>query len=167
MNLKLFSKCLDAIDLTLIEKLSLLVKNNNDKIILLGNGGSSSICSHIAQDYTKVLGKNALTFSDASRLTCYANDYGWDNAYSKFLEQFGTKDSLYILISSSGNSNNILNAAHYCKSNSLDLITLSGFSNNNLLKKNYENYSKLHFYVDSNDYGIVECLHSLILHSII
>jgi len=166
MNLKLFSKCLDEIDFTLIEKLSLLVKNHN-KIILLGNGGSSSICSHIAQDYTKVLGKNAFTFSDASRLTCYANDYGWENAYSKFLEQFGTSDSLYILISSSGNSNNILNAANYCKSNGLDLITLSGFSKNNLLKKNYENYSKLHFYVDSNDYGIIECLHCLILHSII
>ena len=59
-------------------------------IIIIGNGGSNSIASHIAQDYTKCLGKRAISFSDPSRLTCYINDYGRDNAYMEFLKDFGS-----------------------------------------------------------------------------
>ena len=58
-----------------IQKLSDLVQSH-DLTILIGNGGSNSVCSHIAQDYTKMLGKRAIAFSDPSRLTCYINDYG-------------------------------------------------------------------------------------------
>ena len=83
-----------------------------EEIIILGNGGSSSIASHISQDYTKKLKKKSFTFSDSSRLTCYSNDYGYENAYKHFLTEFATEDTLVILISSSGNSQNILNCAH-------------------------------------------------------
>jgi phosphoheptose isomerase len=51
--------------------------NEHNNIIILGNGGSSAIASHISQDYTKKLNKKSFTFSDSSRLTCYANDYGY------------------------------------------------------------------------------------------
>ena len=54
--------------------------NNHSEIIIIGNGGSNSIASHISQDYTKVLDKKSYSFSDPSRLTCYINDYGRDNA---------------------------------------------------------------------------------------
>ena len=133
-------------------------------IIILGNGGSNSIASHISQDYTKQLQKKAFAFSDPSRLTCYINDYGMEKAYEQFLKEFSSDDTLVILISSSGNSKNILNAAHYCLSNNIPLVSLSGFNENNKLKtlteKNY-----LHFWVDSCDYGVVECLHQVILHT--
>ena len=59
----------------LVEKLKSIV-DKAENIIIIGNGGSNSIASHIAQDYTKVLGKKAISFSDPSRLTCYMNDYG-------------------------------------------------------------------------------------------
>ena len=72
-----------------------------DKVIIIGNGGSNSIASHIAQDYTKALGKRAISFSDPSRLTCYINDYGRDEAYSKFIEHFWEEGTMVILISSS------------------------------------------------------------------
>tara|TARA_R100000008_G_C3523595_1_gene135360 strand:- start:159 stop:659 length:501 start_codon:yes stop_codon:yes gene_type:complete len=138
-----------------------------DRIYLIGNGGSNAICSHLSQDYTKALGFPAVSFSDPSRLTCYINDYGRDDAYAKFLEHFATKDSLCILISSSGNSENILRAAEFCLSEYIPYIVLTGFDPNNKLRTKYGKTSKLDFYVPSHDYGIVENLHSIFLHSVI
>ena len=101
--------------------------NNHKEIIIIGNGGSNSIASHISQDYTKVLGKKSYSFSDPSRLTCYINDYGSDNAYAEFLDDFAGKDTLVILISSSGNSMNIINSAKYCEYNNITYLALTGF----------------------------------------
>jgi D-sedoheptulose 7-phosphate isomerase len=84
-----------------------------------------------------------------------------------FIEQFATNTTLVILISSSGNSKNIINSAKFCKENKIPMITMSGFSKDNDLKNNFENDSEIHFWVDSTDYGIIEILHELILHSII
>lgn len=165
MNLNEYEKCFAAIDRNKLQKLKEII-NYSQNIIVLGNGGSNAISCHIAQDYTKVLQKKALCFGDSSRLSCYANDYGWENAYAKFIEHLAHPKSLVILISSSGNSQNILNAAKYC-ANRHDLITLSGFSETNELKTKFESQSLLHFWIDSCDYGIVECLHELILHSVI
>jgi D-sedoheptulose 7-phosphate isomerase len=141
---------LSIIDNKKLELLKTKILENNSEIIILGNGGSNAIASHMAEDYTKALGKRATCFSDASRLTCYANDYGYDFAFVQFLKEFSTKDSLVILISSSGNSKNILNCAQYCMDNNLS-----------------KNKSFLDFWVNSKDYGIVECSHEIILHSVI
>ena len=147
------------------EKLKKLV-DSHKTIIILGNGGSSSVASHISQDYTKVLKKKSFTFSDASRLTCYINDYGQDFAYQQFLKEFSDKNTLVILISSSGNSENILNAARFSIENNSACILLSGFAENNKLNllsgTNVEKY-----WVNSLDYGIVECVHQILLHSIL
>ena len=166
MNITEYKRCLYEIDDRKLEKLNEVISQYTD-IIILGNGGSNAISSHIAEDYTKLLNKRAVCFGDSARMSCYANDYGWDNAYQKFLEQFVTKDTLVILISSSGNSQNILNCAQWCIDNNIQIITLSGNSETNKLKEGYEDFSKLHFWINSSDYGIVEGLHELILHSII
>ena len=107
--------------------------NRYTDIIIIGNGGSNSVASHIAQDYTKELDKRAISFSDPSRLTCYINDYGRDQAYVEFLKDFTRKDTLVILISSSGNSMNIVNAAVYCELNRINYIAVSGFNEDNKL----------------------------------
>tara|TARA_R110002020_G_scaffold2117_3_gene9636 strand:+ start:10990 stop:11481 length:492 start_codon:yes stop_codon:yes gene_type:complete len=138
--------------------------NNHKEIIIIGNGGSNSIASHISQDYTKVLGKKSYSFSDPSRLTCYINDYGSDNAYAEFLDDFAGKDTLVILISSSGNSMNIINSAKYCEYNNITYLALTGFDKSN--KLNNMN-SPFKYHVDSDDYGIVECIHQILLHSIL
>ena len=137
------------------------------EIILIGNGASCAIASHMAIDYTKQLGKRAFAFTDASRLTCYVNDYGGTNAYAQFVKEFATQGkTLVILISSSGNSKNILNAANKCEENEVPWIALSGRGRDNKLHtKNYR-YRKLNFWVDSMDYGVVECSHQVLLHSI-
>ena len=164
MDIKELHACLSKVDNL---KISLLndILDIYDNVIIIGNGGSNSIASHIAQDYTKIKGKRSISFSDPSRLTCYINDFGMENAYSKFLEHFATKEHLVILISSSGESANILNAAQHCVENDIRMITLSGFSENNYLKEKFGPQSHIHFWVDSSDYGVVECIHQIILHS--
>lgn len=165
MNLVELRKCLDCISNEDIESLKKII-DSHQNIIILGNGGSNSISSHISQDYTKVLGKKSISFSDPSRLTCYMNDYGIEFAYVKFIEHFKEDGMLVILISSSGNSPNIINALEYCIENNINTVTLSGFKPDNKLR-NKSNQSLLHFWVDSTDYGIVESTHQIILHSVI
>ena len=166
MNLQELKTNLEMIDTQQVSMLEKLLQNR-DLIILIGNGGSNAICSHIAQDYTKALGKKAISFSDASRLTCYINDYGSDYAYVKFIEHFSSKTSLCILISSSGNSKNVVNCADFCSKNDVDFVILSGFDENNELRSSFEDKAKLSYYVKSKDYGIVENLHSIFLHAVI
>ena len=75
-----------------------------------------------------------------------------------------SKDTLIILISSSGNSKNIVNAARWCCDGSLSYVTLSGFKRNNKLNRMNSNFN---YWVNSTDYGIVENIHQILLHSVI
>ena len=138
--------------------------DSHEKIIIIGNGGSNSIASHISQDYTKALGKKGICFSDPSRLTCYINDYGIENAYKVFVEEFSDSNTLVIAISSSGASENILNVVKYCNKESIKVVTLSGFEKDNKLN---QLDSSLKYWVESKDYGVIECAHLVFLHSII
>jgi D-sedoheptulose 7-phosphate isomerase len=154
------SKCFDS-----YEKFKKAI-DDYQNIIILGNGGSSAIASHISQDYTKKLKKKSFTFSDSSRLTCYANDYGYEYAYSQFLSEFATQDTLVILISSSGNSQNIINCAKWCEDNKVSTVSLTGFSEQNTLKNMNMKNRIINYWVDSDDYGIVECVHMIFLHMV-
>ena len=165
MKISEFQEALSNVDQDSVEKLQSLVLSHRN-IVIIGNGGSNSVASHISQDYTKQLGKRSFSFSDPSRLTCYINDYGMDSAYRQFLIEFADKDALVILISSSGNSKNIVNAASWCLENNIEMVTLSGFSESNALKQMTQEKC-LHFWVDSHDYGVVECLHQVILHTVV
>jgi phosphoheptose isomerase len=140
---------------------------NYKDIILIGNGGSNAVSLHIAEDYSKVLKKRALAFGDAPRLTCYFNDYG-EQAYVEFIRDFTTENTLHILISSSGQSLNIINCASYCKNNNKDMVILTGFKKDNLLRKFAKNScTKMEYWVDSEDYGVVEIAHETFLHSVL
>jgi D-sedoheptulose 7-phosphate isomerase len=150
-----------------LEYLKKIILENNSEIILLGNGGSNAISAHMAEDYTKALKKRGIAFTDGARLTCYANDYGYEHIFSQYLSEFSTQNSLVILISSSGNSKNILNSALYCKNNNINYIILSGFESNNQLRTLFKDNALIDFWVDSTDYGVVECVHEIILHSVI
>jgi len=139
------------------------------KIVLLGNGGSNAIASHVAQDYTKQLRKYALSFSDAPRLTCYLNDYG-HKAFRQFLVEFTDPGTLVILISSSGNSENMVEAQLFCMESKLPYLLLTGFSVDNRMRSlctDCGHLPMLDVHVASCDYGVVECVHQIFLHSII
>ena len=145
-----------------------LVKNSS-QVILIGNGGSNAISSHIAVDYMKFLNKKAFAFSDSSMLTAYMNDYGVGDAYAKYLADMVADDaySLVILISSSGNSTNIHNAANYCRSLGVNFVLLTGFNPDNNVRSDYGDDAALEYWVDSKSYGTVENAHQVFLHSII
>ena len=131
----------------------------NGKVYLIGNGGSASIASHVSVDFAKVAGVPSSTFNNANLITCFANDYGYENWVTEAIKAYTNKNDMFILISSSGTSRNIVNAAKYCKKKSMNLITLSGFKKNNPLSK----LGKINFHIDSNQYNFIEMSHHIIL----
>lgn len=141
--------------------------NNSSQVILIGNGGSNAIASHIAVDYVKFLKKRSLAFSDPSMLTAFMNDYETEYAYKEYIHNMHQSGGLVILISSSGNSRNIYRAAEFCKDNNIDFVLLTGFNENNLVRRSFKNDAKLEYWVNSKSYGTVECVHQIFLHMIV
>lgn len=139
---------------------------SHSRIIILGNGGSNSVASHISQDYMKFHGKKVSILSDPSMLTMLTNDFGYENAYQKFLEYYVENDTLVIIMSSGGESKNMLNAQNWCEENNVDYGVLTGFKSNNSLKSNSKN-ALWNYYIDSYSYGVVECVHQIFLHGVV
>lgn len=133
------------------------------RIFFIGNGGSNAICSHMMEDYAKIGGFQTYSFSDPALITCFANDYGYENAMEEWLKIYLSETDLLIAISSSGNSMNINNAINYANNIGAGTIALSGFKADNKLHQK----GKLNFYIPVENYGIVECFHQVILHVII
>ena len=141
------------------------LKNTNKKIIIYGNGGSASTASHFSTDLTKNAGIKCINFNESNLITCFANDYGFENFVSQALKEYSTKGDIVILISVSGESKNLLNAADYCKRNKLKLITLTGKNKKNSLNK--KNLNGKNIFINSKSYNIVEICHHIILLTII
>lgn len=135
-----------------------------NSVYIFGNGGSQSIASHYTEDFIKCGNIMAHTLSDVPTLTCFANDFGWENAIAEFLKRNFKAGDVIILISSSGNSNNIVNTAHWMIQNWYPPFVMSGFSPKNRLNSlGIPEENKLH--VNSDSYGVVENIHSIILHA--
>jgi D-sedoheptulose 7-phosphate isomerase len=157
---------LNSIDPTQLEQAASMVwsaHESGNKIIIVGNGGSAAMASHVAVDLTKAAGIRAVNFNEADLITCFANDYGYEHWVEKALEAYADLEDLVILISSSGKSQNILNAAEKAKSIGLSVITVSGFLADNSLRK----LGDLNLWVDSTEYNIVEMTHHVWLVAII
>ena len=107
------------------------VAQRGKKLIIAGNGGSAAMASHVSVDFTKAAGIRAINFNEADLLTCFSNDYGYERIFEKAVDFYGDKGDLLILISSSGNSPNVINAAKYAKNLDIEVITYSGFDSNN------------------------------------
>tara|TARA_B100000795_G_scaffold211496_1_gene165128 strand:- start:435 stop:989 length:555 start_codon:yes stop_codon:yes gene_type:complete len=149
------------IDSEIIKKIKILyqcalaVKKNNKKILIFGNGGSAAMASHFSVDMTKTSKVRTVNFNESDLLTCFSNDYGYENWVKQCIEFYADKEDSVILISSSGNSQNMINAAKLAKKKKLNLITFTGFKNSNRLKK----YGDLNFWVDSSIYNHIENVH--------
>ena len=134
--------------------------------INLGNGGSNSVASHISQDYMKFHGKRVSVLSDPSMITMLSNDYGYDHAYQKFLDFYVEKDTLVIIMSSGGESPNMLNCLNWCEYNKTDYGVLTGFKSDNMIRKIAIN-ALWNYHIDSDSYGVVECVHQIFLHGVV
>ena len=115
-----------------VAKLCVALYKNNKKTILAGNGGSAADAQHIAAEMVGRYGFDrpslpslALT-TDTSALTAIGNDYGYDKVFSRQLEGMGQEGDLFIGISTSGNSQNIINAFKSAKEKNIITVALVG-----------------------------------------
>ena len=104
-----------------------------------------------------------INFNEADLITCFSNDYGYEFWIKKTIELYLDKGDVLILVSSSGSSKNIINAAKFAKKKGIYLITFSGFKKNNSLTK----FGKINIWVNSRVYNHVENIHQIQLLSII
>jgi len=110
---------------------------NGGRIYSCGNGGSMSDAMHFAEELSgrfrgdrKPLAATAI--SDAGYISCTANDYGFDQIFSRFVEAFGKEGDALLAISTSGNSANVLNAASMAKQRGMKVVALTGRSGGEL-----------------------------------
>ena len=147
----------------ILKKKLIEIKKNKKKIMIAGNGGSSAIASHVSVDLTKNCRIRCTNFNEYDLITCFANDFGYEKWLKMAIEYYFDKGDCIILISSSGTSKNIVNAAKYAKKKGIYLITFSGFDSKNPLRK----LGKINFWLNSKDYNIVESVHQIWLLSVV
>jgi len=149
-----------------VEKVCCLIKDNvcrGNKIFFIGNGGSAAIASHMAIDFWKNGKMPAMAFNDSSLLTCISNDFGYQHVFEKPIEMFTGTGDVLLAISSSGKSENILKGVVAARTKDCNVVTLSGFKEDNPLR----GMGDLNFFVSSMEYGLVEVVHQYICHWIL
>lgn len=104
---------------------------NGGKVLIAGNGGSMADAVHFAEELTgKFRGDRrplpALALADPAHMSCVANDYGFDHVYSRMVQAFGGPQDVVILLSTSGNSTNLLAAASMARQQGCFLVGLLG-----------------------------------------
>ncbi|PIQ21701.1 MAG: phosphoheptose isomerase [Cytophagales bacterium CG18_big_fil_WC_8_21_14_2_50_42_9] len=107
------------------------------KILSCGNGGSMCDAMHFAEELTGRYRENrsaipAIAIADVSHMSCVANDYGYDQVFSRYVEALGQPQDVLLGISTSGNSKNVLLAAEAARKRGLQVITLTGKDGGNL-----------------------------------
>ena len=137
--------------------------DGGNKIMFIGNGGSAGIASHLAIDFSKNGGLRSLAFNDPSALTCLGNDLGYENVFAKQIDLHARPGDLLIAISSSGRSPNILAAVARRASADCHVVTLSGFTEDNDLRRTGD----VNFFVKSREYGFVEVAHLSLCHAVL
>lgn len=138
------------------------------QVFMIGNGGSAANASHFSQD----LNKGAIESSSASKrfravsltdnvpfLTALANDEGYDSVFSGQLKTLGRPGDLLVAFSVSGNSRNVLRAVEHANGHGMRTIGITGRSGGRLAELAQESVR-----VPSDDFGVVETVHSAIFH---
>lgn len=105
--------------------------NSGGKIISCGNGGSMCDAMHFAEELSGRFRENrralpALSISDPSHISCVANDYGYDFVFSRYIEALGKNGDVLLVISTSGNSKNVLEAIRAAKECGMKVVGLTG-----------------------------------------
>jgi D-sedoheptulose 7-phosphate isomerase len=135
------------------------VKASQGKVIIVGKGGSAAISSHVSVDLTKAAGVRATNFNEADLLTCFSNDFGYEQWVARALEFYADQQDCVVLISSSGKSPNIVNGALQAVKMDLSVFGLTGFDKNNPVNEVIEN----HLWVPSTNYNTIEMTHQIAL----
>jgi phosphoheptose isomerase len=160
---------LSNIKISLLNKFILLIEKtikNKNNIFVCGNGGSAAIANHYLCDYLKLLRTNTTLkpivtslSSSVELITAISNDINYESIFSYQAECLANKNDLFILVSSSGNSKNIINVAKFAKKNKCKVIGFTGFDGG-LLKK----IADLSIHVPLKNYGLSEDSHHILMH---
>lgn len=162
------SKSIDSFNLVenkkdkIVEASSICINSlkNGGTIFFCGNGGSASDANHLAAE---LIGKfyedrqplRSISLSaNNSTITAIANDYGYDEVFSRQLEALGREEDILIAISTSGNSKNIINCIKSANKMSLTTILLTGE-----VKSESSELANLSIHVDSTFPGIIQQSH--------
>jgi len=144
------------------------IKNDND-IYVCGNGGSAAIANHYVVDFLKFFRENSsykpkiYSLSNSiEAITAISNDISYDKIFSYQAENLCKKNDLIIIISSSGNSKNVIELINFAKSKKIKTIGFSGFKGG-YLKKN----SNISIHINAENYGISEDSHHILMHGIL
>ena len=139
------------------------IKSTGGKVMIIGNGGSAAIASHLQNDLCKSARMRAMVFTEPPLLTALSNDISYTAAYREMVSLWADEGDILFSISSSGRSQNILDAVSAAQEKKCHpIITLSGFLPDNPLRGTGD----VNFYVPSNEYGYVELAHSVLAHYI-
>ncbi len=140
---------------------------NNNKILVCGNGGSASDSNHIVAEFVGKFEKdrppfNALSLtSNVALLTAIGNDFGFEHIFSRQIEAVGNEKDLLIAISTSGTSPNIISSIDIAIDKGLEVIFISG---NKI--KSIEN-DLTHIRIDSNITSTIQESYMFILHNVV
>lgn len=154
-----------------IEKAAQLMSDalrSGGKVISCGNGGSMSDAMHFAEELSGRFRDNrrslaAIAISDPAHITCTANDYGFDFVFSRFVEGLGNPGDVLLAISTSGNSANVLNAAHEAINKGMKVVSLTGKDGGKLKGISHVNLNVAHFrYSDRIQEVHIKIIHILI-----
>ena len=159
-------KCIQELDKNKINLIYKLIKDISKKggtTYIAGNGGSASTASHMSTDLTKNAKIKSMSFNDVNLITCFANDYGYENWLKAAIRYYTKTNDLVVLLSVSGESKNLINAASFCKKKKIKLITITGATKNNSLSKK----GTINYWINSKAYNIVEVVQMTILASIV
>ncbi|MNS27023.1 Phosphoheptose isomerase [compost metagenome] len=138
------------------------------KIISCGNGGSMCDAMHFAEELSgryrndrKALA--AISISDPSHMSCVGNDYGYAYVFSRYLEAIGQEGDVLLGISTSGNSENVLNAIKVAKEKGISIIGLTGKDGGKMSAEcDVEIRAPHSTYADRAQEIHIKCIHSLI-----
>ena len=113
------------------------VFENRGRVLVCGNGGSLCDAMHFAEEWTGRFRKTrepmpVIALSDPSHLTCVANDFGFESVFARLVQAFGHSGDLLIAISTSGNSENVIQAAQAAKLQGLTVFGMLGQDGGNL-----------------------------------
>lgn len=169
--LQYFSKAVESVDPAEVERLVNLIVDayhENRTVFILGNGGSASNATHLANDLVKGTLKSmdqtkrlkALALTDnIALMTAYANDEGYATIFEQQLRTFGKADDVVIAISGSGNSPNVIAAIEYANKIGMHTVGVTGFGGGKL-----KQIAKTSVHVPLNDMCTSESVHSVIFH---
>lgn len=165
----LIAKAQSTIDANALEAALIAIKTatkSKRNIFVAGNGGSAAIANHLCCDWTKGTDhphhtpiKTHSLSANPSVMTAIGNDFSFEDVFSMQTKYFVEKEDLLILISSSGNSPNIVKAAKAAKSQGAKVIGMTGFSGGEL-----RNLADICLHVDMANYGVVEDCHQSLMH---